>query len=254
MFEMSLFNIFFIFYSLLIVLVVKVTQLKITSGNKNLKEYLLSPYFAISTLQTDKPQFNQNYLYYSFRTLFFFATTIYLHNIINQMNVDSYSFGYLLIALYIYFLLETIGANLQIIFLLFSEKLYQSIHNSPLLSKNVTEFWSTRWNKWVRDWLTSCSSAFISKFNISKIYRMPLSLTLSGIFHEVIINLPIYLFYQENHFGNMLVFFQAQIIFLIIDRKIKTMPVLRYLLFITCIVLFSKVFINRSLLLILGFE
>lgn len=121
--------------------------------------------------------------------------------------------GILFISPSIYFVTESMGALGQI--LMNSFRPIMAIHKNPLSSKSLGDFWGLRWNIWVQDWLRDISTS--QKKHLSK--KLILTFFVSGLFHELMVNLPFYLYFNRNYFGNMTLYFAIQGIGLWVEKK-----------------------------------
>jgi len=216
----------------------------------NLLLFIRSPYFSNKT--KNLPFKISSFKIFTKLISLYLVVILYYQIIIQYIDV-SQTISYMFIALYIYLLMELISINLQTLYAPFSKTSIHPIHNNPLLSKNLTEFWSRRWNSWVRDWLRDALSQMKKKYKLSSRQILFISFTLSGVFHELLINLPYYLYFKEIHFGNMIIYFILQSFGIIIDKKLKKQHFLKYLNFIFFTLILSFIFINKPLLSILGF-
>ena len=115
----------------------------------------------------------------------------------------------------VYFMTEVIGAFGQLAFSFRGSYVFP-LHQHPLLSESLGDFWGKRWNRWARDWVRDVSQN-------TKKEALPLqigvSFFFSGLFHEVMFNLPLWLYSKENYFGTMMVYFLIQGMGLVIEKK-----------------------------------
>lgn len=111
---------------------------------------------------------------------------------------------------------ESLGPWLQLIYSI-SGRVVINHHCSPLLSKNIMEFWSWRWNTWISDWFRE---VVFRPLRGSPTKAVLVVFIFSGLWHELIINIPAKVFYDLDLIGSMLLYFLIQCIGLIIDRKI----------------------------------
>ncbi|WPU66026.1 MBOAT family protein [Peredibacter starrii] len=156
----------------------------------------------------------------------------------------------LLVSPAIYFSTEAMGALGQ---LLFPFKNSWPIHADPLKSRDLGNFWGRRWNLWIQDWLRDITGAFKSN---SRSQTILLGFLFSGLFHELMCNLPYWLIYRKSYFGTMMAYFLIQGLALWIDKKyIKvSSPFLRRIYCWCAVVIPSPLFINVPLLTFLGLK
>lgn len=156
----------------------------------------------------------------------------------------------LLISPMVYFLTEAVGALGQLLFM--AGPKVSSIHNHPLRSKSLGDFWGRRWNLWVQDWLRDMSRVYRTNWKM----KLLATFFISGLFHEVMFNLPYFLVYKKSYFGNMMLYFIIQGLGLWIEKRwILQMPnFVRRLYLWSVIILPAPIFINRPLLKFLGLD
>ncbi|MBA2405268.1 MAG: hypothetical protein H0V66_10895 [Bdellovibrionales bacterium] len=149
----------------------------------------------------------------------------------------------------IYLFTEFLGGLGQLLFY-FSAKAVPPIHNHPLTSKSLGEFWGKRWNFWVRDWLRDVSQ--VHRKHLIK--KLGITFLVSGMFHELMVNLPHFLFYRQSFFGNMTLYFIIQGLGLWVEKKWlqKAPSALRLIYLWTIVLVPSPIFINQPLLIFFG--
>lgn len=177
--------------------------------------------------------------------IFLFTIILFAKNFLLPLNY----FKILLISPMIYLFTEVMGGLGQLLFWL-SPVAISSIHNHPLTSISLGEFWGRRWNFWVRDWLQDISQA--NRKNLVK--KLLITFLASGLFHELLVNLPHFLYFGEIFFGNMTLYFIIQALGLWVEKKL----LFKAPAFVGCIFLWAVVilptplFINRPLLIFFG--
>ncbi len=90
------------------------------------------------------------------------------------------------------------------------------VHNNPFSAKNLSDFWGNRWNIWVSSWLSQI--AFKPLKRNPKLAVMT-TFVLSGLWHEVIINIPHLILTGEKIFGFVTLYFVIQGIGVLISRQ-----------------------------------
>ncbi len=90
-------------------------------------------------------------------------------------------------------------------------------HRSPLRSATLAEFWGTRWNVWQSDWF---KQVIFSPLRRSPTTAVLIVFLVSGLAHELLFTLPLYLRTGMNAFGGMTVYFVLQGGGILIDRKV----------------------------------
>lgn len=124
-------------------------------------------------------------------------------------------FETLLIAPVIYFLIEVLGALAQTLFI-WSPLPTHPIHQNPLLSQSLGQFWGRDWNGWVQDWLRDVGQGLRGR---DRLYKIIMTFIVSGLFHEIMCNLPYWLIYRQSYFGTMMLYFILQAFGLLIEKK-----------------------------------
>ncbi len=112
----------------------------------------------------------------------------------------------------VYFLTESLSLVAQLVFFWGP---IPSMHRHPLEAHSLSDFWGRRWNQWVQDWLRD-----LTRYRFKKTtHRLIATFAISGFFHEMMVNLPFFLFSGRNNFGTMMLYFAIQGIGLWIERE-----------------------------------
>ncbi len=230
---------FFLCYSLM-----KLISFLLSKDKKILGKFLKAPYLSIRSLSYH-PLRDKSVV---MRFLLFFFLTAFAVVMADQFLVPMNFFDTLLFSPAIYFFTEMVGAFGQILF--FKTSTFP-IHRKPLHAKSLSHFWGRDWNLWVQDWLRDVSEG-LSRRNHNR--RIILVFLISGIFHELMVNLPYWILYRQSYFGTMLGYFLIQAMALWIDKRIvkKWGPTLRRIYLWTSVILPSPLFINVPLLKFFG--
>ncbi len=122
-----------------------------------------------------------------------------------------------------------------------------SHHDRPLAAPDLSDFWGRRWNTWASDWFREVL--------FRPLRRRPglgalVVFVYSGLWHEAIINLPLYLVTGVSVFGTMMAFFLVQWLCVIVDRRLPA-PLRRPFLF-AAVLGPAPLFVNAATLRILG--
>jgi hypothetical protein len=208
--------------------------------------FIFSPYLSARSL-SHNPGTDKSTIIRFITFLFLMTISIVLIN--NFLNPLSY-LEVMLFAPGIYFFTEVVGAFGQ---LLFHKRRTFPIHGNPLMSSSLSRFWGHDWNLWVQDWLRDVSQAGTRKRNKKRIIIVFL---ISGLFHEIMINLPYWLIYKKSYFGTMLAYFFIQAVALWIDKRYVRHwpPLLRRVYLWVAVIIPSPLFINVPLLTFFGLE
>ncbi len=119
-------------------------------------------------------------------------------------NLHWFLQGYIAIAPFL-LLIDTLGRFCRFEYRLVGVGI-PHIHDNFWSAGKLSEFWS-RWNVWFADFLEeTCFRPVIRK----PLIGMILAFGGSGIFHEYLVNLPLYWVYRINLFGTMMLYFLIQ--------------------------------------------
>jgi len=119
---------------------------------------------------------------------------------------------------------------------------------SPPLAKSVSEFWGRRWNVWTSDWFRQI---IFRPLQSRPVLAMVLVFLASGVFHEWVINVPLYVVTGKNCFGSMILYFLLQALGILIERRVRKRGV-RILLVWLFVFGPAPLLVNEGLLRILG--
>lgn len=130
-------------------------------------------------------------------------------------RVDSWHLRAWLALLPLYWLVEALGLGGQM-WGLPAGKVMPPFFDGPLRSKGLFEFWGRRWNLWMTDWL---NEACFQPLGRRKWLGTLAAFFVSGLIHELIVNLPLYLVYTVNLFGTMMAYFLLQVAGMAVERR-----------------------------------
>ena len=222
----------------------KLMSLFLTKDKKIFGKFLKVPYLSVRSM-TYHPLRDESVVA---RFIFFLFLTAFSVAMADEFLVPMNFFDTLLFSPAIYFFTEMIGAFGQLLF--FTTRTF-SIHRTPLQARSLSHFWGKDWNLWVQDWLRDVSEGLSHRKHSRRIILVFL---ISGIFHELMVNLPYWLLYGESYFGTMLGYFLIQAVALWIDKRFvkKLGWTLRRIYLWACVILPSPLFINVPLLKFFG--
>ena len=120
--------------------------------------------------------------------------------------------------------------------------------SSPPLAKGLADFWGRRWNLWTSDWFRQIIFRPLRSRPMVALFVVFLA---SGLFHEWVINLPLYIVTGRNLFGSMTVYFLLQAVGIVIERRTRHRGV-RILLAWLFVFGAAPLMVNEGLLRILG--
>ncbi len=106
----------------------------------------------------------------------------------------------------LYFLVELFSTSLELAFSLSGWSIPQHMRN-PLAARSIDELWGRRWGTWVSSWLRQVVFA--------RYRRQPTRGTLavflfSGVWHEVLVDVPLGIFYRIDVMGGWSAYFAIQ--------------------------------------------
>jgi hypothetical protein len=225
--------------------------MKITSWMLNSPEkkagltsaFILSPYLSFRSLNYHPSPSSTvviRLVIFSFLTAFAVVLANYYLGDLSHLEI-------ILISPTIYFFTEAMGAIGQAIF--FKHPSFP-IHRSPLKAISLGNFWGRDWNLWVQDWLRDVTQ-FIPRRGNKRLLAIFL---ISGIFHELMCNLPYWIMYRKSYFGTMLAYFLIQAMALWIDKKYirHCSHLWRRVYLWAAVILPSPLFLNAPVLTFLG--
>lgn len=208
------------------------------------KTFITTPYLSVRSLYYHPPRDSLiliRFITFLFLTAFCIALARHFLSPLNHYEIIIFSPA-------LYFFTEALGGFGQTLF--FSRNTFP-IHRRPLGAISLSNFWGRRWNVWVQDWLRDVTDRMDKRKHYK---RMILVFFLSGLFHELMVNLPYWITYKKSYFGTMLAYFLIQAVALWVDKKFlsKGPAILRRIYLWCVIILPSPLFINVPLLKFFG--
>jgi Membrane bound O-acyl transferase family len=110
---------------------------------------------------------------------------------------------------------ETVTALVPLLWLPTGDRL-PPLMNHPALTRGLTEFWSARWNLWFSDWFRY---AIFSRMQATPLRALFTVFAISGVMHEGVVNVPLYLVTGQSPFGMMMIYFLIQPVAMLIERR-----------------------------------
>ncbi len=244
------YQVIFILNFLFVVLLMKIASWKM-SGLKSDPQFLR---FLFATPLLSYTAFRHRIQHPSplwFILLKFFMTSVFMGFMIliaHKLNARPHFSDVLLLSPLIYLLTEWMGVFAQLLF--YPVTALSPLHNHPLSSHTLGEFWGRRWNIWVQDWLRDIARPH----RRTRVKKLLITFFISGLFHEVMVNLPYLLKYGKLTFGNMIIYFLLQALGLWVDKKYlhRAPSKLRRIFLWLVVAIPSPLFLNKPLLLFFG--
>jgi hypothetical protein len=131
-----------------------------------------------------------------------------------QAEINPMLLAYICI-LPFWLLVETIGAWTEISLAPFGIHL-PPINHAPWLSQSLSEFWGRRWNRVFGDW---CYQTCFRPLRRRPTLAMCSTFTISGVIHEIIVSVPLWVVYRRNVFGFMMAYFLMQAFSVWLERR-----------------------------------
>ena len=188
-----------------------------------------------------------------FILLKFFITSGFMGLMIlaaHKLNARPHFTDVLLLSPIIYLLTEWMGVFAQLLF--YPVTPLSPLHNHPLASQTLGEFWGIRWNIWVQDWLRDITRPH----RRNRHNKLLLTFLISGLFHEVMVNLPYLLKFGKFTFGNRIAYFLLQGLGLWVGKEYlhRAPSKLRRIYLWLVVAVPSPLFLNKPLLLFFGID
>jgi hypothetical protein len=97
-----------------------------------------------------------------------------------------------------------------------SGRLLPVLHRNPFAARSVADFWGRRWNLWMSDWFRYVLFAPLRRRPVLAIW---LIFFLSGLLHEYVLNLSLWLVTGQKLFGTMMLYFLLQPAGMLLERR-----------------------------------
>ncbi|HEY1661163.1 MAG TPA: MBOAT family protein [Verrucomicrobiae bacterium] len=121
-------------------------------------------------------------------------------------------------AIMLWLVSETLGSLIPFLAMP-SGRLWPLPHGpTPPFAKSLSEFWGRRWNIWTSEWFRL---VIFRPLQARPVFALFLVFLTSGILHELVINVPLYIVTGRNCFGSMTLYFLLQAVGILIERKTR---------------------------------
>jgi len=90
--------------------------------------------------------------------------------------------------------------------------------SAPPLAKGLSDFWGRRWNVWTSDWFRQI---IFRPLQARPMLALFVVFLVSGILHEWVINIPLYVVTGRSCFGSMTLYFLLQALGILIERRTR---------------------------------
>ena len=122
--------------------------------------------------------------------------------------------GYLAIVPF-WLITEAIGSTIQFIYALMGISI-APMHDRPWRSRSLAEFWGRRWNRLHGDWFRE---SIFNPMRRRGFVSLVVVFFVSGLLHEILVNIPMKIVYGTNLLGSMMIYFLLQAAGILIGRK-----------------------------------
>ncbi|MEY2411096.1 MAG: hypothetical protein QOF48_3766 [Verrucomicrobiota bacterium] len=109
---------------------------------------------------------------------------------------------------------EVLGSLLQLL-TLSSGWLLPLPHGNIFVSRHLADFWGRRWDVWMSDWFRQVIFLPLRRHPVR---AMMIVFVISGIIHELVLNLGLWVVTGHNRFGSMMAYFGIQAVGMLVDR------------------------------------
>ena len=117
----------------------------------------------------------------------------------------------------------------------------------PPLARGLSDFWGRRWNVWMSEWFRQVVFRPLQARPVLALFAVFL---VSGVLHEWVINVPLYLVTGRKCFGSMILYFMLQAFGILMERRTRNRG-LRILLVWLFVFGAAPLMVNEGLLRIL---
>lgn len=110
---------------------------------------------------------------------------------------------------------EVVGSLAQVVTLP-SGRLLPLPHGNIFAARGLADFWGRRWNVWMSDWFRQMIFQPLRRRPVLAVVTVFL---VSGVIHELVINLSLWLVNRRNLCGSMMAYFGLQAVGVLIERS-----------------------------------
>ncbi len=212
--RMTLF--FLVFVGALLLLMKLATPLVRRRSTKSSLRFWLSPLLAPNSLARCAPRcgLTTRLVHAALSAGVLAACYRIFWNFIVPLELPAWVLGYL--AAPVLLLFSSLLLAVVTLLWLPAGELFPALHQNPLLARGVADFWGRRWNLWFSDWFRY---AILAPLRQRPVLAVVLVFLVSGLVHEWVINLSLYLSAGRNLFGTMMLYFLLQAAGLLLERR-----------------------------------
>jgi hypothetical protein len=128
------------------------------------------------------------------------------------------------LAVFPLYLIGQLASTVCLILFLPTGYIFPAHFQYPLLSKSLSEFWGRRWASWVADWFRQ----MVFRKQKNQVVGFFLVFLISGLWHELLVNVPLLLYFHVNLLGSWILYFAIQALGVVGEKKFRFQsPLLR---------------------------
>jgi hypothetical protein len=195
----------------------KIVALLVPGGARaRTARFLLSPMLAPTSLERAEPLNDLPACLWRGATHFFLLVLFYYlyWTVVDAFQLSALARSYLC-TVAVLLMTETIAFLVTLLWLP-GGCLMPAPHVNPFAARTVADFWGRRWNLWMSDWFRFAIFAPLRR-------RPGLALWLiffvSGVLHEYVLNLTLWIVTGKNLFGTMMLYFLLQAVGVTVERR-----------------------------------
>jgi hypothetical protein len=214
--------------------------------------FVWAPVFSLATWRKRRPR-DRTLLRSKLIELAVFATlavaTFWLYwRFVPPLRPSTWAQGYWAIVPF-YLLVEAVAALFEALFTLTGWHLPAHMRRPPLAT-SIAAFWGERWGTWVSDWMRQ---VIVGRYRRRPLLAVTAVFLVSGVWHELLIDVPAAVFYGVPVLGMWLLYFVIQGVGLIVERALlrKRAP-LRVIFAWSVILLPAPLALNQATLIAAG--
>jgi hypothetical protein len=164
--------------------------------------------------------------------------------LVNTFHLHGITLSYLAVPA-VLLVSEVLVAMVTILWLS-SGRFLPTLHRNPFGARSVADFWGRRWNLWISEWFRY---AIFMRMRHRPMLALWLIFFLSGLLHEYVLNLSLWMVTGKKLFGTMMLYFLLQPVGMLIERRCLKHNVRANILF-TWLIVFAPVplVFNESML------
>ena len=134
--------------------------------------------------------------------------------LVTTLNLSGWSLSYLGAPLV--WLMGESGGSIICALYLPTGRLMPLPHDAVLAARSVADFWGKRWNAWFSDWFRQ---VIFRRWRARPVTALMLVFLVSGLIHEIVLNLNLWFLTGHAPFGSMMLYFGVQPLGILAERN-----------------------------------